>query len=282
VAAPPYCWPVKPFGKAHPIRGYFNDPRVLGKSRAFHFGVDVSCPDGTPVHSVEPGKVHVEGPATLSVVSSISPRTFGYYHLVPAVQHHQMVRKHQLIGYVQATWGHVHFAESSLKKYRNPLRGGALEPWTDLTTPRITNIVFYRTKKQLQVPPEQVRGIVDVVVEAHDVPPLRVPPPWANMPVTPARLRWRVLCKGKVVRPWHTPVDFTKTLVPRELFATIYAPGTRQNHPNEPGLYRFFIARRWFTTELTDGEYRLQVEAKDISGNYARSAIAFRLVNAPL
>ena len=47
----PYCWPVKPFHRPHPVRAYLNDPRISGSSRAFHFGIDVSAPDGTAVYA---------------------------------------------------------------------------------------------------------------------------------------------------------------------------------------------------------------------------------------
>ena len=57
-----YGWPVKPFDEQHPVRGFFCDPRIGAKGgKAFHFGVDVSAPDGTAVYAVEGGKVHSEG-----------------------------------------------------------------------------------------------------------------------------------------------------------------------------------------------------------------------------
>src|SRR5918992_5831090 len=46
-----YGWPVKPFDRQHPVRGYFGDPRIggaHGTSKQFHFGIDVSAPNGTP------------------------------------------------------------------------------------------------------------------------------------------------------------------------------------------------------------------------------------------
>jgi murein DD-endopeptidase MepM/ murein hydrolase activator NlpD len=47
---------VKPFDKQHPVRGFLNDPRIQGQSAPFHFGIDVSAPDGTAVYAVEPGR----------------------------------------------------------------------------------------------------------------------------------------------------------------------------------------------------------------------------------
>jgi Peptidase family M23 len=275
----PYCWPVKPLNKAHPVRGYFNDPRISGKSRAFHFGIDVSCPDGTPVYSVEAGTAHLEGGESLSVVSSGGGRTFGYWHVVPAVAHRQSVRQGQLLGRVAAGWGHVHFAESSRKKYRDPLRPGALTPWVDTGSPRIVQIGLFRSGTKKELSPLEVKGTVDVIVEAFDKPPLPVPPPWADLPVTPAAIRWRVLRGKEVVRPWRTPVEFRKELLPRELFSVIYALGTRQNRPGKPGRYRFFLGHGWDTWLLPNGLYRLEVEASDAQGNKAKAALPFTIRN---
>ena len=141
---PPYGWPVKPFDRMHPVRGYFNDPRISGASRAFHFGVDVSAPDGTPVYAIESGTVHLEGGRAVAVVGDAVPRTFGYWHVVPAVKHRQAVRQHQLLGRIDTGWAHVHVAESVGRAYRDPLRPGALTPWRDATSPRIVAIELAR------------------------------------------------------------------------------------------------------------------------------------------
>ena len=55
----PYPWPVKPFDRQHPVRAFFNDPRIADASHAFHFGIDISAPDRTPVYAVKPGKVFI-------------------------------------------------------------------------------------------------------------------------------------------------------------------------------------------------------------------------------
>src|SRR5947209_15260361 len=138
----PYGWPLKPFDRAHPVRANFNDPRISGASRAFHFGIDISAPNGTPVYAVAPGTVHLEDARAVSVAAE--GREFGYWHLVPAVRHLERVSQHQLLGHVEAPWLHVHFAERSSKMYRNPLRRDGLTPWTDTTRPRVTAITFMR------------------------------------------------------------------------------------------------------------------------------------------
>jgi murein DD-endopeptidase MepM/ murein hydrolase activator NlpD len=266
---------LKPFDRAHPVRGYFNDPRISGRSRAFHFGIDISAPNGTPVFAVRSGVVHLEGTRSLSV--SNGGLDFGYWHVIPAVRHHERVAKHQLLGHVEAPWLHLHFAEHRDGVYLDPLRRGALTPWRDTTPPEVTRIAFFRNGRALS--PAAISGAVDVIAEAQQLPPLAVPPPWQELPVTPARLRWRVRRGGRTVRPWHTPIDFSKTLLPREAFRRIYAPGTRQNRPGKPGLYRFFLAHTWSTTLLPDGPYFLEVQASDLYGNHGGHALPFTIAN---
>jgi hypothetical protein len=106
-----------------------------------------------------------------------------------------------------------------------------------------------------------------------------VPAPWNGLPVTPAKVRWRVLHQGTVARRWHTPVDFTQTLLPQSAFSRIYAPGTRQNHAGDPGRYRFYLAHTWSTTVLADGNYVLEVEASDLGGNTGSLARSFTVAN---
>jgi hypothetical protein len=271
----PYPWPLAPFDRAHPVRAYLNDPRISGSSRAFHFGIDIAAPNGAPVYAVAGGTVHLEDPRAVSVAAS--GVEFGYWHIVPAVTHLQRVGRHALLGHVAAPWLHVHFAERRGGLYRNPLRPAGLTPWRDTTRPQVTAIRFLRNGRELE--PALVRGSVDVVAEAHDVPPLPVPPPWNGLPVTPARVRWRVLRNDSVVRRWHTPVDFARTMLPRERFRSVYAPGTRQNHAGSPGLYRFYLAHTWSTELLPDGPYRLEVEASDLAGNSGSRTAEFIVAN---
>ena len=111
------------------------------------------------------------------------------------------------------------------------------------------------------------------------MPPRKVPAPWDGLPVTPARVRWRVRRGGRTVRPWHIPIDLSRELLPQEAFRRIYAPGTRQNRPGKPGLYRFYVAHHWSTNLLDDGPYLLDVEAADLHGNSGSLHLPFTVAN---
>ena len=69
-----YRWPVKPFSQQHPVRGFFGDPRISnhGESHQFHFGVDISAPNGTRVYATLSGTafIHALHSTTIEVVGA--------------------------------------------------------------------------------------------------------------------------------------------------------------------------------------------------------------------
>ena len=269
-----YGWPVKPFDRQHPIRGNLNDPRQTGISLAFHFGIDIAAPDDTPVYAVAPGRVSLH-PTYVSVAEG--NRIFSYWHIVPTVSHEQRVETGQLLGYIAVGATHVHFAERLNGVWINPLRPGALTPYFDWTSPTITRIQLWRGEKPVFEP---LSGTLDLVVDAFDTPPMSARAPWANMPVAPASLRWRVMSGRRTVIKWRRSVNLGLRLLPEWLFPVVYAPGTMQNTVNKPGRYRYYVARGWNTRKLLDGNYRVEVEAIDIRGNAARAGLPVTIANA--
>jgi hypothetical protein len=263
-----YGWPLRPFDRQHPVRAFFNDPRIGdGGTHAFHFGIDISAPDGTPVYAVEAGTVYIEGGRAVAVLALDGSRTFGYWHIVPAVKSHQFVHLHQLLGHIDKGWEHVHFAERTGGKYVNPLRPGALGPYADRMPPTVEGVDFVPTRQG-----------VEIVADAYDMPQPRVAGEWADEPVTPALVSWRIVG----VTRWRNAVDFRSTLLDARRFWGVYAPSTRQNHKGEAGLYCFYLARAWRPASVRDGSYRLQIAATDTRGNRAVATTTFTVAKGTL
>jgi hypothetical protein len=238
-----YGWPVEPFHRQHPVRGFFGDPRIAedgkGTTHSFHFGIDISCPDGTPVYATMSGRIVLDRRhhETISIVGPDGDLTFSYWHVVPSVHDGQYaVAYRTVLGHVAKGWAHVHFSESRHGTYLNPLRVGALEPYADTTRPELKSFRIERAGKPLATTPSS--GTFDLVVEAYDTTPLPVAAPWHDKPVTPAVLQWRP--KGS--RAWRTAVDVRWTIPDAGLYNRQYATWTRQNNPwGCRGRYRFFL-----------------------------------------
>jgi murein DD-endopeptidase MepM/ murein hydrolase activator NlpD len=258
-----YGWPVKPFDRQHPVRANLNDPRIGHEGgTAFHFGIDISVPDGTPVYAVTGGEAYVR-PGNVSVADG-GRHSFGYWHVRAAVVNHQQVRRHQLLGWVNPGWEHVHFAELAHGVYLNPLRPGGLGPYADVSAPEIGEITLKRL----------AGGGFQVLANAYDTPSPRVPGGWTNEPVSPALLQWRVFRNGHAVTGWQTAADFRTQMLDRKLFESVYAPPTRQNHKGKAGLYCFFLSHEW---KPADGTYRIEVAASDTRENRAVAHLDFTI-----
>ena len=109
-----YGWPVKPFDRQHPVRGFFGDPRIgmtpEGMTSTFHFGIDISAPDGTRVYATLTGTVVLEAfrPETVVVVGTDSHTGFEYWHVVPSVRSGEHVVAYEtLVGHISKGWAHV-------------------------------------------------------------------------------------------------------------------------------------------------------------------------------
>jgi len=281
-----YGWPVKPFNRMHAIRGTFDDPRFhlapdMHTVASFHFGVDISVPDGTPVYAVEPGLV-IRGPDSVSLRRP-NRREFGYWHVRPVVRTGEHVRLHQLVGYVIPGWGHVHFAETVAGRYRNPLRKGALTPYRETIAPVVDSISVERPDGHTlqSVAPAAVNGTVAFVADAYELPSIAPPPPWNRARLVPSFVRWRLIPEnGDPPTPWRVAADFRYALEPQAAFSRIYAPGTYQNKPNRPGDYRFWLTPSFDTTSLPDGGYWVDVQAFNLSGAAGDDSIPITVVNA--
>jgi Peptidase family M23 len=201
---------VKPFHRQHPVRGYFGDPRVGPDPdgtihRTFHFGVDVSAPDGTPVYATASG-IAAANSLHRDVVRIVRGDgvEFSYWHISPRVRPGQRVVAYEtVIGRIEAGWGHVHFSEMRSGVFVNPLRPGAMGPYQDETCPFAKQVRFEHDGERLQA--GSLAGHADIVIGALDPPAVSAPTPWRDLPVTPALVRWRIVAQaGRVIQPWQS------------------------------------------------------------------------------
>ncbi len=272
-----YGWPVKPFHRQHPVRGYFGDPRIGngGASRSLHFGVDVSAPDGTAVYATVAGTVdrhplHDD----VVVIHGADGVDLEYWHVIPAVSSGRRATAYRtVIGHIEKPWAHVHVSERRNGVYVNPLRPGAMGPYADETCPAARTLSFERRGNRLRY--RALRGSFDIVLEAADAPAMSAPQPWFELPVTPALIRWSIVDRrNRTVRPWRTAFDVRERL-PEADYHGVYVDGTAQNHPDRPGLYRFRLATGFSAGSLRAGDYALRVAVRDSRGNRALSSWPF-------
>ena len=282
-----YNYPVKPFARQHPIRGYYGDPRTpTGKHAAFapgargpfnfHNGVDIIAAAQTPVYPVVSGVVtRVE--ADNVIVNTSGGRWFQYYHITPAVQSGQYVTAYKtILGRVFASHLHVHLTEAVGSNAINPLAPGHLGPYRDKTAPVVDGVRFTDSRGQT-ASPLGLKGIVRVTTTAHDIPALPVEGDWPGLGVTPATIAWGLrTAAGRVVIPRGTITDFRRTEPRNESFWKTYAAGTRQNKYGERvlrkvrlvGLFSFNLTPSGLdTSTLPNGAYKLTVRAADTCGN---------------
>lgn len=291
-----YGWPVRPFDRPHAIRGTFGEPRTwfdgppgwrsvyAGRgSFAFHQGVDVVAPDGTPVYAVLSGVVHRS--ARTVVVDSGGVR-IAYWHIVPSVVNgtHAVARR-TVLGRVRRSYGHVHLTELDDGVPVDPLATGHLRPVADDTPPRVSRIVLRRGTTP--VLPQLVRGSVDVVADAHDLGGGAAE--WAGLPVAPAQVSWHVESTRDGTRSDERVVfDARRPLPDNRDFWQTYARGTWQNMPTFAG-HRYWRVEGVFlyrlgridTRRLHDGSYTVVVSTRDAAGNRGVARLTFLVWNKP-
>ncbi len=293
-----YNYPIKPFRRQHPIRGYLGDPRTPVGRRAvfapgargqfnFHNGVDIVAAANAPVYPVVSGVARVN-PDNV-IVSSNDGRWFQYYHLWPSVRSGQYVVAYTtVLGRVRATHEHVHLTEVVGGSVQNPLAPGHLEPYRDKTVPIVDGVHFADVRGR-KVDPLRLKGLVHIASEAHDMPALPILRNWPGLGVTAATVAWNLRRpSGKVVIRSQTVADFRRTVPDNQDFWRIYAAGTRQNKFGYRSLQRVRLVGRFYydltptgfdTRAIPNGVYRLTVAATDTCGNSGSLSAQITIAN---
>jgi murein DD-endopeptidase MepM/ murein hydrolase activator NlpD len=298
-----YGWPVKPFDQQHPVRGSFADPRSVFRGAptprglmhsqcacSYHQGIDVAAPDGTAVYAVRDGYVRTVTPDWVEV-DSPGGSAFQYWHIGAAVHvgdHVEALR--DVVGHILKGSKHVHLTELRDGRPVNPLAPGHIGPYEDTTIPTVDEIMFRSSDTGPELLPEFVHGSVELVAAASDTPAIRVPGQWNGLPVTPAKLTFRITTfpGGDVAVPETTAMDVTRELPATSDMWHTYARGTHMNMVQmgvhrywyNPGVYLFKLTPRlWNTRQLEDAVYRLTVTAWDTAGNHSSSSQIFQVHN---
>jgi peptidase M23-like protein len=286
-----YGWPVKPFDRAHPIRGGFGDPRTVFKGQpsgetllqgdgsfSFHQGLDISAPDRSPVYAVSSGTV-VRARGGRVTVDCGNGRTFQYWHVDPVarVGQHTVAGK-TLLGFVQLKREHVHLTHLEDGRAVNPLTPNRLTPYRDRTVPHVLGITVQRNGRFLTF-----------TAEAVDMPSLPVPGRWHGFPITPALVTWRIEDSSGRRVVAGCARDVRRTVPPNNRFWNTFARGTHQNWPvfdghkqrGMAGRYLFKLTGTAFDTRtLSAGAYVLVVSAQDTAGNRGLRRVRFDVANA--
>ena len=283
-----YNWPVKPFRRQHPIRGYFGDPRTIGfeqlgadgpgsaGSFTFHNGIDIYAPRGTAVYPVVSGVAHILSGDAVSVTTGRHHRAFQYFHITPVVSPGEwVVADRTVLGYVKPVVEHVHLTEIDHFRAHNPLDPGRLEPYHDHTVPTIRRLSFTEADGW-PLDPRSLHGSVSIVADAADIPAIPVPGHWLGFPVTPAFVSWRLVSSAGAVIERRVTADFRHREPRMRHFWRVYAAGTYQNYPDFANHFYWHLSGRYLfnltgsplnTRRLPNGPYRITVLAADTCGN---------------
>jgi hypothetical protein len=295
-AKEPYPWPLRPFDRQHPVRGFFGDPRTLVSnvdqplkpgspgSFSFHNGVDIYATPDEEVFPVVSGRARVANDQEV-VVRTRDGRTFQYWHVLPLVRTGSWVTASKtVLGTAIPRRGHVHLTEIRGDCAVNPLAPGHLEPYRSATRPEIVALNAIGPGGVL-LDPAQIAGPFELVVQAQDLPPLPVPPPWQDLPVTPASVKWRLTrADGRLLVPWTFAADFAVTIPPNGDYWRVYAAGTHANfvgrgsQPQLPGMYDFRLTPPG--SRLAPGSYTVTVQVSNTDGRRTTQQLSFSVVSS--
>jgi hypothetical protein len=175
--------------------------------------------------------------------------------------------------------GHLHLTEIRGTCAVNPLAAGHLAPYEDQSRPEVVALGAVDPEGAV-LDPTRIAGPFGLVVQAQDYPPFPVPPPWEDLPVTPAVVKWRLTsAAGRVVVPWTYAADFAVTIPPNREYWRVYADGSHQNFVGRgalaqlPGTYTFRLTPP--SRVMTPGSYTVSVTVATAAGNRSTQQLPF-------
>ena len=249
-----------------------------GASHAFHFGIDISAPDGTPVYAVTPGKVFIEDHGHAVAVQAPTGRAFGYWHVTargrapPAGRPAPAARAHR------GALGPRALRREHERSLPRPDPAGRAAPVRRRRPPddRADHVPARGDRRRS---PATSRGALQICCVAYDTTPHRRA---AALAPHAGRARARALphlLRGPVHRAAarrRRPARLPQAgRIPRRLSRPTRRRTTRTSPVATASSSRTTgTARRSRTTR-----YLLEVEAADIHGNRAVSSLPFTIRN---
>ena len=208
------------------------------QTRQFHFGVDVSAPNGTPVYATLTGPVwihprtahrrdHRRGRLRVQLLARGPGRALrraGRRVRHADRPHRGSVRARPLLGGAQRP-----LPEPAAARRDGPLRRPH-DPWVARLTAENGDRQLQSLGRPQRLRPRRRGRRRDA---ARDPAPLARPTRDARAhPLAPRHRPW------PSVSAWRTVADFRETIPPASEFDRVWAPGTTQNHVRSPGRYR--------------------------------------------
>ncbi len=285
-----YQWPLSPFNTQHPINSVLGEYRDTGTATCpgpcphFHDGVDVGALQGTTIYVSVDGTVTSGGILPYYVEVQTLSGNFFYIHINPNQALVTQVQKQgtvsvfagqTILGTINFSPPHLHFKETDLSgNVLNPLRAGALTPYSDTTPPQVLSVQLLNANAPAGSPPigPAVGASVpalDIRAQAHDLQSLGS----QNVGVYQIGYQIGNLDTGNQTSNFPEQTYLT---IPNGL---IFSPGdaydTTISQGGFNGIYQFYYfasnpvsaSTPLNVSGLAEGHYQICVLAADIKGN---------------
>ena len=251
----------------------------------FHDGVDIGGSAGTDVFAVVGGTVvAVQSDATGStgdgfVTIQMASGRFTYFHILPnatTLALNSSVQTGQFLGTIASiAHPHLHFKETDLSgNVLNPLRAGALTPYSDTTLPQVLSVQLLNANAPAGSPPigPAVGASVpalDIRAQAHDLQSL------GSQNVGVYQIGYQIGNLDTGNQTSNFPEQTYLTIPSGLIFSPGNAYDTTISQGGFNGIFQFdYFASNPINAQtplslgsLADGHYQICVLAADIKGN---------------
>ena len=284
-----YQWPLSPFNVQQPINATLGEYRDTGTATCpgpcphFHDGVDIGGAQGSPVYASVSGIVTSQDIGATSIKVEVSSGYFMYAHIAPntvlissaTLGPVPVFAGQTILGTINFSPPHLHFKETDLSgNVLNPLRAGALTPYSDTTPPQVLSVQLLNANAPAGSPPigPAVGASVpalDIRAQAHDLQSLGS----QNVGVYQIGYQIENLDTGNQTSNFPEQTYLT---IPSGL---IFSPGNAYDTTISQGGFNGIFQFDYFASNpinaqtplslgsLADGHYQICVLVADIKGN---------------